>query len=80
MTRSAGLYTEKPVSAKELNWADVVIVMEEEQRHELAKRFPKQYLQKRILNWEIADRYRFNQQKLIELLQEKMEESMELLS
>ncbi|MEK6949665.1 MAG: phosphotyrosine protein phosphatase, partial [Nanoarchaeota archaeon] len=49
-TKSAGLYNEKPVTAKQLSWADTIIVMDEEQRREVAKRFPKQYMQKRILS------------------------------
>lgn len=79
-TKSAGLYCAKLVSEKELAWADVVVVMEEEQRHEIALRFPKQYLQKRILCWEVPDTYGFNNPKLVTLLREKMNESMELLS
>lgn len=39
-TKSAGLYNEKPVNKKQTGWADVVFVMEEEQRSELSKRFP----------------------------------------
>ena len=48
-TLSAGLFNETPVTEKQLSWADVIIVMEEFQRSEIAKRFPKQYLQKKIL-------------------------------
>ncbi len=46
-TKSAGLYNESPVTEEQLEWADAVFVMEEEQRHELAKRFPKQYREMR---------------------------------
>lgn len=45
-TRSAGLYNQKPVSSKELLWADVIVVMEQEQEQEIAKRFLREYLQK----------------------------------
>lgn len=34
-TRAAGLYSEPPVSAQDLAWADVIVVMEEHQREEL---------------------------------------------
>ena len=78
-TKSAGLYTEKPVSEQELRWADVIMVMEEEQRHELAKRFPSQYMCKRILNLDIPDIYTFNQPALAKLLQHKMKEYDEVL-
>lgn len=67
-TKSAGLFNEKPVSLKEIEWADSIIVMEELQRSEIAKRFPKQYLQKRIISLDIPDIYHFNQPELIETL------------
>jgi|SRR3989338_58489 len=78
-TKSAGLYNEKPVTESQLKWADILLVMEEEQRAEIAKRFPKLYLQKRILSLNIPDIYSFNQPELIELLNEKMQEVNELI-
>jgi len=71
-TKSAGLYNTNPVTAKQISWGDVILVMEEEQRSELAKRFPKQYIQKRILSLDIPDVYKFNDQKLIKSLQYKI--------
>jgi predicted protein tyrosine phosphatase len=73
-TKSAGLYNSKPVTEKQLSWADVIVVMEEEQRHELAKRFPQIYLQKRILNWNVPDVYGYKDQKLVESLNSRFEE------
>jgi len=67
-TKSAGLYNEKPVSEKQIQWADLVVVMDDNQRLELSKRFPKQYLQKRILSLDIPDIYRYQQPELISLL------------
>lgn len=71
--KSAGLYNENSISESEISWADVVVVMEKAQREEIAKRFPKQYMQKQILSLDIPDIYHFNQPKLIGLLQKKME-------
>lgn len=71
-TKSAGLYNEKPVTAKQLSWADAIIVMDEEQRREVAKRFPKQYMQKRILSLDIPDVYHYNQPALINALKSKI--------
>ena len=71
-TKSAGLYNEKPVTEKELSWADVVVVMEDSQRSEIAKRFPKQYMQKRILSLDIPDVFHCNQPELVELLNLKI--------
>ena len=72
-TKSAGLYTEKPVTEKQLSWADVVIVMDDEQRSEIAKRFPKQYMQKQILSLDIPDVFRFNQPELVDMLKSKVD-------
>jgi len=70
-TKSAGLYNEKPVNKAELSWADLVVVMEDEQRKEISKRFPKEYLQKRIISLGIKDIYSYNQPELVEILKEK---------
>jgi len=71
-TKSAGLFNEKPVTASALEWADAVIVMEDEQRTEIAKRFPKQYMKKQILSLDIPDIYHYNQPELIEILKSKI--------
>ena len=73
-TKSAGLYNEKPVNEKQLSWADIVVVMEDEQRAEIAKRFPKLYMQKRILSLDIPDVYFYNQPELIDVLESKINE------
>lgn len=79
-TKSAGLYNEKPVTKQQMSWADTVIVMEEEQRNEISKRFPKQYMQKRILSLDVPDIYCFNDGKLIKVLKSKMKEYSDLLT
>ena len=71
-TKSAGLYNEKPVSKKELSWADAIVVMEDEQRKEIAQRFPDIYMQKQILSLEIPDVYHYNQPELIDVLKAKV--------
>lgn len=71
-TQSAGLYNEHPVTAKQLQWADVVVVMEVEQRAELARRFPKEYLKKRIVSLDIPDVYSYNQPSLVEVLKSRL--------
>ena len=73
-TKSAGLYSPKPLTKEQLVWADIVMVMDEAQRSELAKRFPQQYLQKRILSLDIPDVYRFDDSHLITLLKSKVDE------
>ena len=73
-TKSAGLYNEKPVSEKQLSWADIVVVMEDEQRTEIAKRFPILYMQKRILSLNIPDVYYYNEPELVNVLKSKIKE------
>ncbi|HLD05656.1 MAG TPA: phosphotyrosine protein phosphatase [Candidatus Nanoarchaeia archaeon] len=72
-TRSAGLYNVNPVTAKEISWADIVVVMEDIQRSELARRFPKEYMQKRIVSLQIPDIYKEGQVSLKKRLAESME-------
>lgn len=71
-TRSAGLFNETPVTEDQLAWADVVAVMEDFQRSELAQRFPKMYLKKRIISLDIPDVYSYNQPELIAVLKSKI--------
>jgi predicted protein tyrosine phosphatase len=70
-TKYAGLYSETPVSAKELAWADVIVAMEEHQREELVKRFPKECLQKRLVTLGVPDAYSFQQPELVDMLRMK---------
>lgn len=70
-TRSSGLYSEHPLTAAELEWADLVAVMEDRQRTEISKRFPAQYLQKQIISLDIPDIYHYNQPELIDELKRK---------
>ena len=46
--------------------------MEDLQRTEISKRFPKQYLQKRIISLNIPDIYHFNQPELIKVLRSEL--------
>ena len=72
-TKSAGLHNNKPVTFKQISWSDAIIVMEDKHRSEIAKRFPKEYLKKRILSLEIPDHYKHNDAQLIKSLKSKME-------
>jgi predicted protein tyrosine phosphatase len=70
-TKSAGLFNSRPVTKSQISWADTVIVMEDSQRSEIAKRFPELYMQKRILSLDIPDIYSHNQPELVDLLKSK---------
>ena len=71
-TKSAGLYNKTPVTEKELIWADIIMVMESEQREEIARRFPRAYMQKRILSLDVPDIYSYNQPNLSKILNQKI--------
>ena len=73
-TKSAGLYNTAPVTQKQLQWADMIMVMEDHQRHEIAMRFPGVYMQKRILSLDIPDVYHYNQPELVDVLKSKVDE------
>jgi len=51
--------------------ADLIIVMEDFQRTFIADNYPKIYLSKRILSWNIQDIYRYMQPELIKILKYK---------
>lgn len=76
-TKSAGLYNEKPITAKDISWADIIVVMEDDHRAEIAKRFPKEYMQKQILSLNIPDVYHHNQPQLVNELQSKFNELLQ---
>ncbi len=76
-TESAGLYNAKPITEKQLAWADAVVVMEDSHRSELAKRFPEQYMLKRILSLDIPDIYHFDQPELVKELTLKLNASLQ---
>ena len=71
-TKSAGLFNESPVKDSEIEWADTIVVMEDSQRTEIAKRFPKQYMQKQILSLDVPDTYNYNQPELVKILESKI--------
>ena len=71
-TDSAGLYSDTPVTETQLDQADLIIVMEERHRTEIAERFPTLYLQKRILVLGIPDVYCYGQPGLVQLLKVRM--------
>ena len=73
-TQSAGLFNENPVTEEQLSWADTIVVMEDHQRSEIAKRFPVLYLKKRIISLNIPDVYRYNQPELLEQLKQRCAE------
>ncbi len=75
-TRSAGLYNENPVTEDEIVWADTIFVMEDFQRKVISERFPKQYMQKRIISLDIPDIYNHDSSELKDILEQRVKECL----
>jgi predicted protein tyrosine phosphatase len=73
-TDSAGLAPDADVrlSADQVQWADLIVVMEKAQRTKLTRQFSRQLAGKRIVCLDIPDRYTFMQPELVALLEKKM--------
>jgi predicted protein tyrosine phosphatase len=69
-TDSAGLteYAEVPLSSEQVEWADIVIVMEKVHRKRLNQKFGKALKGKRIAVLGIPDDYTYMDPELVELL------------
>ncbi len=67
---SAGLNNDAvvPLSSEQIEWADVVIVMEKEHRNRLNRKFKKDLGGKRIAVLNIPDNYDYMDEALIKLL------------
>jgi protein-tyrosine phosphatase len=77
--RSAGLSpkSDRKISENDLNWADLVLVMEKNQRTKISETYPHLSLPK-IKILEIPDDYEFMDEELIELLIERINECLNL--
>ncbi|AOJ31514.1 low molecular weight protein tyrosine phosphatase family protein [Burkholderia metallica] len=71
---SAGLAPDADtrVSAEQLDWADVVFVMERAHKARLAAQFGAQLRHKKIVCLDIPDRYTYMQPELVTLLERKV--------
>jgi predicted protein tyrosine phosphatase len=70
---SAGLNpdADTPLSAEQIEWADIIFVMESSQRGKMSARFQRQLKSKRLICLDIADKYGFMQPELVALLEAK---------
>ncbi len=60
------------VTAGQLGWADVVVVMEKRHKERLQQKFPDPFAAKKCVGFFIADDYEFMDAALVEILREKM--------
>jgi len=71
---SAGLNSDAitPVSTDLLEWADIVVVMEEKHKNKLSKKFSPFLKGKRVVVLGIPDEYDYMQPELIQILKAKV--------
>ena len=62
------------VTAGQLGWADVVVVMEQRHKERLRQKFPEEFAAKQCVCFFISDDYEFMDAALVEILHEKMRE------
>jgi predicted protein tyrosine phosphatase len=73
-TDSAGLNADADVrvSPEQIEWADIIFVMEKSQHVKLAKQFRKVLNGKRVVCLDIPDQYTYMQNELVALLEKKV--------
>ncbi|RZL98673.1 MAG: phosphotyrosine protein phosphatase [Variovorax sp.] len=73
-TDSAGLAPDADclLSAEQVEWADLIFVMEKQHRTRLTQRFAAALKGKRVVCLDIPDRYAFMQTELVTLLRRKV--------
>ena len=62
------------VTAGQLGWADVVMVMEKRHKERLQQKFPEEFAAKRCVCFFIPDDYEFMDATLMVILRDKMQE------
>jgi len=73
--KSAGFYSEKtPVTKDILQWADAIFVFEEAHVDKLKKEWPDVWFEKRVICLDVEDVYRYMQDELVKVVEERMGE------
>jgi predicted protein tyrosine phosphatase len=76
--RSAGTSpsARKTINAKDIEWAELIFVMEHKHKERLKSTFFRQLQYKKIIVLDIPDEYQYMDEKLIELLKISVEEHL----
>jgi predicted protein tyrosine phosphatase len=61
------------VNSRMLEWADLIFIMDDEQREALEQMFPEDPALARVVCLQIPDEYRFLDSELVRLLEERVE-------
>lgn len=73
-TDSAGLAPDAdfPLSSDQVEWADLIFVMEKRHRSQLNRRFKRYLSGKKVVCLDIQDNYQFMQPELVSLLEKRV--------
>ena len=73
-TDSAGTnnHAETPLTPEQINWADIIFVMEKRHRKKLSQKFGKYVNSKRVVCLDIPDDYTYMQPELVKVLEAKV--------
>lgn len=79
--RSAGINedAEYKVTIEDMDWADIIFVMEKKQKVKLVKKFNKFLKGKKVAVLDIPDEYGYMDENLIALLKDKMKKWIDLI-
>jgi predicted protein tyrosine phosphatase len=73
-TDYAGIYRDDQNIENKIEWADLIIVMEEHQRKWIGENYPSEYIKKKILCLNIPDMYYYMSDELVRILKNKFKE------
>ncbi len=70
------LDADEKLSVEQIDWADIIFVMEPRHKKRLSQLFPKSLRSKRVVCLKIPDRFSFMQIELVELLRSALHRSL----
>lgn len=76
-TRSKALYNPyKKLGVKDLEWADLILVMQEHHKKTIKKIHPAHYSKNKVVNLNIPDAYAYQQPELKKILEKKVSQAL----
>ena len=80
IVRSAGtsVNARRRVTKMDVNWADIVFVMEDKHQNILEERYPTQTLSKKIISLDIPDIYPYMDEELVQILKQSLSEYLKI--
>ena len=77
--KSTGIFKPEKKVREGLSWADVIVVMEDVHEKHIREHFAQELADKRVFVLGIEDRYRYMEDDLTDLIEERMEAVLQLI-